>query len=420
MSLTASGRRSAYFIHSDELGNVIAVSDSSGNIVKQTCYGPYGDVWSQTGSFDTPWGFGGAYGVYTDPDVELLRMQARYYSPEMKRFISADPTGLKGGVNFYTYADGNPLNSIDPEGLCARPSLFGRTSLFGSGGTSSFGGFGPVGSSYSSFGRTSYGSPFGLGSPQTRYAQSSRSYQMFDDARNKWDSGHRWSAVGSAARETFGRISGFDQVNAAGSGYDTYAGNRLSAGQRLSAGVSGGLSVGLWAAGSVGTIGRGASATAGTISRSEVAAESSGLNWVTEIPKGSRPPVTYMSLAERKSHAALFQGGAVRIGPSKPVGTIGRTETWVFPRSVVDNLTKQAGGDVAKLERLIGLDAGYLGKSPVLVDIPSPKGVRIPSGNERGANAFWRAGGRTSGGLPEAIIDPVPEGSYTTRPVFWK
>jgi hypothetical protein len=57
-------------------------------------------------------------------------MQARYYSPEMKRFISADPTGLGGGVNFYTYADGNPLNSIDPEGLCARPSLFGRSSAY--------------------------------------------------------------------------------------------------------------------------------------------------------------------------------------------------------------------------------------------------------------------------------------------------
>ena len=122
----------AHYIHSDELGNVIAVSDSSGAVIKETCYGPYGDVWAQSGGFDTPWGFGGAYGVYTEPDVNLLHMQARYYSPEMKRFISSDPSGLKGGVNFYTYADGNPLNNIDPEGLCARPSLFGRTSLFGS------------------------------------------------------------------------------------------------------------------------------------------------------------------------------------------------------------------------------------------------------------------------------------------------
>ena len=118
-----------------------------------------------------------------------------------------------------------------------------------------------------------------------------------------------------------------------------------------------------------------------------------------------------MSVAERKAHAALFDDGVVRIGPSSPTGPIGRTETWVFPRSVVDNLTKQAGGDVAKLERLLGLDVGYLGKSPVLVEIPFPKSVRIPSGNEVGANPFWRAGGQTSGGIPEAIIDSGESGS---------
>jgi len=53
-----------------------------------------------------------------------------------------------------------------------------------------------------------------------------------------------------------------------------------------------------------------------------------------------------------------------------------------------------------------------------LIDIPSPQGYRIPTGNEFGANAFWRAGGYTSGHLPEAIIDPVPVGSYTASPIF--
>ncbi|MFA7370080.1 MAG: polymorphic toxin type 10 domain-containing protein, partial [Kiritimatiellales bacterium] len=181
-----------------------------------------------------------------------------------------------GGVNFYTYADGNPLNSIDPEGLCARPSLFGRTSQFGVrsanfGGFSQFGRTPGIASSYSSFGRPS-SSPFGFSSPRSYYALSSPGYQMFDDSRNKWDSGHRWAAVGSAVREAFGRTSGFDQINSASSGYDTYSMHSLSAGQRLSAGVSGTISVGFWAAGSVGTLGRGVSVMAGTLTRSEVAA----------------------------------------------------------------------------------------------------------------------------------------------------
>lgn len=144
-----------------------------------------------------------------------------------------------------------------------------------------------------------------------------------------------------------------------------------------------------------------------------------GFGWVDNIPKNSRPhPAAYMSVAERKAHAALYESGAVRIAPSAPTGTIGRAETWVFPRSVVDGLIKRSNGNVAKLERMLGLDVGYLGKSPVLIDIPSPSRVRIPTGNEFGASPLWRAGGQTSGGIPEAIIDPVRPGDYFTRPVF--
>jgi len=33
------------------------------------------------------------------------------------RFTSQDPTGFKGGINFYIYCANNPVNSIDPLGL---------------------------------------------------------------------------------------------------------------------------------------------------------------------------------------------------------------------------------------------------------------------------------------------------------------
>jgi hypothetical protein len=46
----------------------------------------------------------------------LYYYRARYYHPGLQRFISEDPIGFVGGVNFYTYVDNRPLDFVDPEG----------------------------------------------------------------------------------------------------------------------------------------------------------------------------------------------------------------------------------------------------------------------------------------------------------------
>ena len=52
--------------------------------------------------------------------------RARYYSPELQRFISEDPIRFGGGINFYAYASDNPVRYTDPMGLaiwiCNRPA----------------------------------------------------------------------------------------------------------------------------------------------------------------------------------------------------------------------------------------------------------------------------------------------------------
>jgi len=49
--------------------------------------------------------------------VFITDSEARWYSPEMGRFLSEDPIGLAGGINKYSYVKNNPINKRDPFGL---------------------------------------------------------------------------------------------------------------------------------------------------------------------------------------------------------------------------------------------------------------------------------------------------------------
>lgn len=50
-------------------------------------------------------------------ETGLYYYRARYYDPKVGRFISEDPIGFVGGVNFYAYVNGNPASFVDPLGL---------------------------------------------------------------------------------------------------------------------------------------------------------------------------------------------------------------------------------------------------------------------------------------------------------------
>jgi len=46
-------------------------------------------------------------------------MRARYYDPDLGRFLSEDPIGISGGLNLYAYAGNDPVNLWDPSGASA-------------------------------------------------------------------------------------------------------------------------------------------------------------------------------------------------------------------------------------------------------------------------------------------------------------
>ncbi len=114
---TAAGTNTITY-HYDYRGSTVALTDDNGLPTDRFEYSAYGTTTYRSGTTDTPFLFNGKYGVQTDPSG-LLYMQARFYSPFLCRFISSDPSGFSGGLNFYAYANGNPVTFVDPFGLGA-------------------------------------------------------------------------------------------------------------------------------------------------------------------------------------------------------------------------------------------------------------------------------------------------------------
>ncbi|RDV81273.1 RHS repeat-associated core domain-containing protein, partial [Ammonifex thiophilus] len=110
----------ALFYHYDLRGSTVALTDEKGKVTDRFWYGPYGELARHEGKADTPFLYDGRDGVMTDPNG-LCYMRARYYNPEIKRFVSrdvVDDSAREGqSLNTYAFVRGNPVNHIDPSGL---------------------------------------------------------------------------------------------------------------------------------------------------------------------------------------------------------------------------------------------------------------------------------------------------------------
>jgi RHS repeat-associated protein len=65
-------------------------------------------------------------GQYYDQETGLHYNYFRYYDPSTGRYITSDPIGLDGGLNTYLYANANPTNGVDPNGLRFSPAEGGE------------------------------------------------------------------------------------------------------------------------------------------------------------------------------------------------------------------------------------------------------------------------------------------------------
>ena len=120
IGLIAQENGNEYLIyHFNNIGSTEAVTNIDGEIVETFDYGPYGELLSEN-KCGIMFLYNGELGVATDSNG-LYYMRARYYNPEIKRFINQDV--MTGSIvntptlNRYAYVNGNPISLNDPFGL---------------------------------------------------------------------------------------------------------------------------------------------------------------------------------------------------------------------------------------------------------------------------------------------------------------
>ena len=115
---------------SDALGSTIAITNMNAGIIDSKRFAPFGEPLSPVAKnarlTNSPFGFTGE-----NHDIEggLIYLRARYYEPEIVRFLSED--SYEGQIsnplsmNLYSYCENNPMLYTDPSGHKIKVSQYG-------------------------------------------------------------------------------------------------------------------------------------------------------------------------------------------------------------------------------------------------------------------------------------------------------
>jgi RHS repeat-associated protein len=120
---SATGTVPEYCI--DSFRDVIAIVDASGALDASYGFDPYGQdhelIHIDADISINPFRY---TAEYTDLESSLIYLRARYYAPDLKRFMSRDTSAL---INRYGYANGNPVMNSDPSGHMGIGWVIGAT-----------------------------------------------------------------------------------------------------------------------------------------------------------------------------------------------------------------------------------------------------------------------------------------------------
>ncbi len=92
--------------------DVVGLYNENGEQISTYTYDAFGNQLNTNISDTNPFRY---CGEYYDQETENIYLRNRYYDASIGRFTTEDP--IKDGINWYVYANNNPVNYIDPSGL---------------------------------------------------------------------------------------------------------------------------------------------------------------------------------------------------------------------------------------------------------------------------------------------------------------
>ena len=143
---------------------------------------------------------------------------------------------------------------------------------------------------------------------------------------------------------------------------------------------------------------------------------------VQAMEKGTRPdPSTYLPQSYIDAHLAKFIEGATYFVPQWVLAEFGRDPVgrvdgqFVMSSTQVNDMLARTEGSLSEIEKELGIPSGtWQGQEMSVIEVTNPKelNLRLPTGNEEGANPLWLSGGKLPTGYDEAVIDNIPAGEY--------
>lgn len=110
----------------DHLGSTNALANTGGSVTASNSYDSFGNA--SNSAFPTRYQFTGRE---HDDLTGLQYSRARFYDPNVGRFISEDPIGFSGGdVDLYAYVKNKVLRRKDPTGLDDADLEFRQTDYY--------------------------------------------------------------------------------------------------------------------------------------------------------------------------------------------------------------------------------------------------------------------------------------------------